>query len=291
MASSVAAAAGCIGRPRGFLLTRPVVTPATGGVRGGTPRGVTGARGAAHSRTRTRTRTAASVPTLRVNVRGLRRRGNPRRGAAAASAELSGGDDASRSSPRIGFIGAGAMAEAMARGFVKGGVTSFDRVTASNAGNQTRAALWRELGADVRAANDEVLAKSDVVFLAVKPHVLPGVLAEVCRPAGGGAEDRHLFVSVAAGVSTGFIERAITEAGGPSSPRVVRVMPNTPCLVGAAASAACAGTYAADGDLHLVSKLMASAGTCITVGNVSHTPKLEECVTRAALECLECCLH
>lgn len=124
--------------------------------------------------------------------------------AAAAAAESSPGDD---DALRLGFIGAGAMAEAMARGFVKGGVISFDRISASNSGNRERAAIWRDLGVDVCASNAEVLRKSDVVFLAVKPHILPGVLAEIAAD----AEDRHLFVSVAAGVSTTFIEQAIKE--------------------------------------------------------------------------------
>ena len=134
------------------------------------------------------------------------------RSAAASSSSSSesspsGGDDATVA-PRLGFIGAGSMAEAMARGFVEGGVASFDRVSASNSGkNKERTAMWRGLGADVCASNAEVLLKSDVVFLAVKPHILPGVLAEI----GADAEDRHLFVSVAAGVSTAFIEDAITQ--------------------------------------------------------------------------------
>jgi len=58
------------------------------------------------------------------------------------------------------------------------------------------------------ASNAEVLEKSDVVFLAVKPHILPGVLAEVAHA----TRPDHLFVSVAAGVSTGFIEKAIIAA-------------------------------------------------------------------------------
>ena len=66
-------------------------------------------------------------------------------------------------------------AEAMARGFVHGGVTSFDRITASNSGNKVRATLWKNLGVDVCSNNAEGLRKSDVVFLAVKPHILPGV--------------------------------------------------------------------------------------------------------------------
>ena len=155
------------------------------------------------------------------------------------------------------------MAEAMAFGFVAGGATSFDAVAVSASSDEARARRWRDAGARVCASNAEVLRRADVVFLAVKPHVLPGVLAEV----GGAAEDRHVFVSVAAGVSTAFIEAAIVTAGGPPSgePKVVRVMPNTPCLVGASASAACAGANAGAEDLERVTGLMSSAGLCLTV--------------------------
>ena len=56
------------------------------------------------------------------------------------------------------------------------------------------------------------------------------------------------------------------QARGPVSPRVVRVMPNTPCLVGAAASAACAGTSSSSADdVVAVSAMMSAAGLCITV--------------------------
>ena len=79
------------------------------------------------------------------------------------------------------------------------------------------------------ATNSAVLGESSVIVLAVKPQVIAGVLGEVrplVRPAG------HLVVSIAAGVTL----RQLADGLGPDA-RVVRVMPNTPCLVGAAASA------------------------------------------------------
>lgn len=205
----------------------------------------------------------------------------------------------------IGFVGAGAMAEAIARGFVAGGAARFSDLAVSHGGDPTTAARWRALDVDVLSSNAEILDRCDVVFLAVKPHILPGVLSEC----GARVDvDRHLFVSVAAGVSSGFIEDALRKSaknaggiapgrpgpgaapGGESKvfsqkvsqtrssneteqdknvPRVVRVMPNTPCVVGEAASAACAGSAASEEDVRFVMRLMQSTGLCARVANES----------------------
>ena len=82
--------------------------------------------------------------------------------------------------PRIGFIGAGSMAEAMARGFVQGGVASASNISVSPSTKPDRNASWSEdVGATVVGSNLEVMESSDVVFLSVKPHILPIVLEEI----------------------------------------------------------------------------------------------------------------
>lgn len=215
-----------------------------------------------------RPRVVARAPSRRAHLRVARAVSTVPR---ASSSSSSGADADSASPPTVGFVGAGAMAEALARGFVAGGVASFDAISCSNGGDAERLERWRSLGASPRASNADVLASSDVVFLAVKPHVLPGVLAEIAphvHPA------RHLLVSVAAGVSADFIESELADArarlgaesdANPAPIRVVRVMPNTPCLVGAAASAASVGSASTPADLDLVLRLMRGAGTCDVV--------------------------
>ena len=165
----------------------------------------------------------------------------------------------------IGFVGAGAMAEAMARGFVAGGAARFSDLAVSHGGTPSTAERWREMGVDVLSSNAEILDRCDVVFFAVKPHILPGALNEC----GAHVDvDRHLFVSVAAGVSARFIEDALrTSAENALVPRVVRVMPNTPCAVGEAASGACAGSRATEADVARVLELMRSVGVCVRVAN------------------------
>jgi pyrroline-5-carboxylate reductase len=193
-------------------------------------------------------------------------------------------------------VGGGAMAEAIARGFVAGGAARFSDLAVSHGSDPATAARWRALDVDVLSSNAEILDRCDVVIFAVKPHILPGVLNEC----GAHVDvDRHLFVSVAAGVSSSFIEDSLKKAAskgiapgrpGPgampssnkkeiaekntrvvtvSTPKVVRVMPNTPCLVGEAASAACKGSAASDEDVTFVVELMRSCGLCLNVSSES----------------------
>ena len=253
---------------------------------------------------------SSAFAPLRPALRGsapLRRHAAIRSARRARAAFLSADDDAPEPStppgpetttnpvpsqkPRrasIGFVGAGAMAEAIARGFVAGGAVSFSDIAVSHGGDPSTAARWRALDVDVLSSNAEILDRCDVVFFAVKPHILPGVLNEC----GAHVDvDRHLFVSVAAGVSSGFIEDALKKSAsggiapgrpGPGAspgvekdvntrvsnalvPRVVRVMPNTPCAVGEAASVACAGSAASEQDVEVVVRLMQSVGLCARV--------------------------
>lgn len=156
----------------------------------------------------------------------------------------------------IGFLGAGKMATALARGFVHAGIVKPDQVIGSDAVEAARTAFGREVGARTTAFNPEAVKASSVVFLAVKPAQVPAVLREVRAHLG----DRHLLVSVAAGIPLAQLEEPL-EAGT----RVVRVMPNTPALVGASASAFALGQSATREDGQLVQRLLDSVGLALQV--------------------------
>jgi pyrroline-5-carboxylate reductase len=98
--------------------------------------------------------------------------------------------------------------------------------------------------------NAQVVASSDVTFLAVKPQVMPKVLPELSAARG-------LIVSIAAGVRIATLEASLPQA------RVVRVMPNTPGLVGAMAAGYAGGARATADDLAVVGKLLRSAGVAV----------------------------
>src|SRR5262245_46507850 len=120
---------------------------------------------------------------------------------------------------RIGFLGAGRMAQALGRGWVAAGLTSPERLLASDPVPQARASFAAESGARAVADNLAVVRDSDVVVLAVKPQTMSALLTEA-RPA---VSERHLVVSIAAGITL----RQLSEGLG-SNRRLIRVMPNTP---------------------------------------------------------------
>lgn len=152
---------------------------------------------------------------------------------------------------RIGFLGAGQMARALARGWINAGLVSADRVCASDPVPQAGQAFHRETGANAGADNRETVATSDVLVLAVKPQMMKTLMAEV-RPL---TTPRHLIVSIAAGIPL----RQLADGLG-SDRRLIRVMPNTPCLIGASASGYAAGEAATASDVALVDRLLNAVG-------------------------------
>ena len=122
-----------------------------------------------------------------------------------------------------GFIGTGNMGGALARALVK--TVSPTDIFLNNRTMARAEALAAELGA--HCADAETIASScGCIFLGVKPHLLPGVLAQL-RPTLTAREDKPLLVSMAAGVTIAAIEQAVPGSA------VVRIMPNTACAVGA----------------------------------------------------------
>lgn len=157
---------------------------------------------------------------------------------------------------RIGFLGAGRMATALAAGFVKAGVCPADAISAYDPSDAARESFQSAYGSACLESNAAVVEASDVVFLAVKPQYIGDVLADV----SGVVKDSHLVVSIAAGIPIATIAE---ELG--TGRRIVRVMPNTPCLVGAGASAFSPGANATADDVDLVQRLLSTVGLAVRV--------------------------
>lgn len=157
---------------------------------------------------------------------------------------------------RVGFIGAGKMAAALARGLTASGLVPADRLIGSDVREEGRQAFARETGGRAVADNHAVLADANVIFLAVKPDQIVPVLLEV---AGDVTRD-HLLISIAAGVPLARLEAALPEGS-----RVIRVMPNTPALVGASASGFARGRAATDADAQLAQQLLSAVGLAVEV--------------------------
>ncbi|MCS7090377.1 MAG: pyrroline-5-carboxylate reductase [Verrucomicrobiota bacterium] len=156
----------------------------------------------------------------------------------------------------LGFLGTGQMATALARGFLKAGLVKASELLGSDPNPDARQSFSRETGGRSVRTNREVIAEARVLVLAVKPNHVGEVLEEI-RPL---FTSEHVLISIAAGVS---LERL--ESGLPAGARVVRVMPNTPALVGAAASAFCPGRNATTQDIRLTQRLLAAVGLAVEV--------------------------
>ena len=156
---------------------------------------------------------------------------------------------------RIGFLGAGAMAEALAGGLRAAGVEA-SALRLADPDPTRREHVERSLGVATTDDNTALVAGSDLVVLAVKPQVVPEALAALADPRD---RARPLWVSIAAGVRIARLEAAL----GPGV-RVVRAMPNTPALVRSGATAICGNAAATAADLAHAHALFASVGTCWT---------------------------
>jgi len=148
------------------------------------------------------------------------------------------------------------MATALASGWAKAGLLDAAKSRAADPYPEARAKFEKATGIKTLAANREVAAACDVLILAVKPQVMPNVLAEL-RPA---LRPTQLVISIAAGVTL----RTLADGLGETT-RLVRVMPNTPCLVGASASGYSPGVASTPEDVKLVGELFGAVGKAFPV--------------------------
>lgn len=153
--------------------------------------------------------------------------------------------------PRIGFLGSGKMATALAAGLCKSGFTTPGRIFASDVSSTASEAFAVATGGKICSSNSAVVLESDIVVLAVKPQYICPVLADLKNV----LTSNHLIVSIAAGVTI----QTLLEAVWPAR-RVVRVMPNTPCLVGESAAGFCVGGNASAADASVVERMFSSVG-------------------------------
>ncbi len=157
---------------------------------------------------------------------------------------------------KIGFVGAGQMATALAQGFVRAELTGGERLWAADPIAKSAQIFAERTGGLIAAGNPDLVEKAEVIFLAVKPQQMGAVLDEIrpCLTSG------KLVVSIAAGVSIARISAALG-----AQTRIVRVMPNTPCLVGRGACGFCLSPAATEADAALVEQLLRAVGIAFCV--------------------------
>jgi pyrroline-5-carboxylate reductase len=157
---------------------------------------------------------------------------------------------------KIGFIGAGNMGKAIIKGLLDSKFIAKENILASEISKSAADKVSLELGIKVFTDNSELVKNSDIIILCVKPHFIQPVIEDI----NDYLTDKKLIISIAAGISTNFIEK-ITNAKIP----VIRVMPNTPALVGEGMTAVCKGKYTSNEQLKYALELFSKVGRSIEV--------------------------
>jgi len=156
----------------------------------------------------------------------------------------------------VGFLGAGKMASALAKGFLKAGLIVPADLIASDPIEAARISFTAETTARTVTANTEIAQVSNVLIIAVKPATVSEVLAEI-RDQVTGAQ---VIISIAGGITLSKLEGGLN-----AGMRVIRVMPNTPAMVGCSASAYALGRDATQADGELAQRLLTAVGMAFQV--------------------------
>lgn len=151
---------------------------------------------------------------------------------------------------KTGFIGGGKMAEAIISALISTKTLPAHSIFVSDISAERRRRLKRNYGINAYSRNKVVAAEAQIVFLAVKPQNLDEVLSEIAQELGGS----HLVISIAAGKTLAFLEGHLPES------RVIRVMPNLPCVIKCGMSVFCQGHLATATDVRTVEQLLACFG-------------------------------
>lgn len=153
---------------------------------------------------------------------------------------------------KIGFIGAGNMASAIIRGMVENGFKG-SQIGVADLNQSLLDTLKEDVGVATFDTNSALMDFADIIILAVKPQVMTTVLTQIKASYN---TERHLMVSVAAGISIQGIQQDI----GNNNAAVVRVMPNTPSLIGEGMSGLYANEFCSPDQKEMVEHIMAAVG-------------------------------
>lgn len=157
---------------------------------------------------------------------------------------------------KIGFIGAGNMAEAIIGGIREHQVCRPEDILASRRSVENLQLLEKKYGIRGTTSNCEVVQNSEVLFLSVKPQMLPEVLKEI----HGSIREEQLIVSIAAGKTLQWFGETLGK-----EKKLVRCMPNTPALVGEGCTGICYSEGVTEAEKELIQQIFNSCGICVEV--------------------------
>jgi len=157
---------------------------------------------------------------------------------------------------KLTLVGAGKIGEALLSGILSSQLVPVSNVVAADA-DQTRADyIGEKYGVKAYTNNRQAVAGADLVLLCVMPQRVRDVLREIRKT----VRKNVLVISVAASVRTALIEQELDRGV-----RVIRAMPNTPCLIRQGMSALCRGKHASDEDLKIAQAIFGSMGRTVVV--------------------------
>ncbi len=154
----------------------------------------------------------------------------------------------------IGFIGAGSMAESLINGICASGGAEDIEIVCSDILHKRLEYVNETYGAVIHNNNLEVVKSSDVIIIAVKPDKVE----EVVKDIRDYLSKDVLVISIAAGISSEAVEKWIDK-----EVPVIRVMPNTPCLIGQGVSAFSLGQYAEESHAETAERILSSVGSAV----------------------------
>lgn len=157
---------------------------------------------------------------------------------------------------RVGFLGAGNMAEAIIHGLIDSGRVKASEIMASDKNIERLNVIVEGYGIEGQSKNFEVARRSDIIILAVKPQVMVAVLDDIRDE----IDSDKLVVSIAAGITIASLASRLGKGA-----KIVRVMPNTPALVLEGASAICAGEGVSDEERKVALSIFEAVGKVVTV--------------------------
>ena len=155
----------------------------------------------------------------------------------------------------LGIIGCGKMGSALVKGAIKENAIDGQKVMVIDLVPELAQKLSNDIGATVAKTNDDLIKNADAILLCVKPQDMISLTDSLTKE-----RSSKLFISIAAGIKIDDLEKSLK-----NDDRVIRVMPNTPAMIGQGASAQSKGKNATESDAEFVSKILNAVGISIEV--------------------------
>ena len=154
---------------------------------------------------------------------------------------------------KLGFIGCGNMAGAMMKGIIGNNIISGDEIMGYDVLEESRQKVKKELGICVASSNINLVEKSEIIVLAVKPQYYEEVISEI----RGYVSEEQIIVTIAPGKTLEWVIGCFGK-----NVKIVRTMPNTPALVGEGITAACCNEFVTKEELEKVVNILKGFGRC-----------------------------